>query len=94
MATARDRLSKPELVGEAIYKLMRRGALTKEQFCQRMSALDHTPESALGASYAVWLLIRSQPPSPEKTHHMEVLKQRLRELARYQEQKDRRESKT
>ena len=84
MAAARDRLSRPELIGEAIYELMRRGALTKEQLCQRMSALDNTPESAPGAAYATWLLIRSHPPSPEKTHHMEVVKQRLRELARYQ----------
>ena len=87
MTSVRDRLSKPELVGEAIYTLLRRGALTKEQFCQRMSALDVTPESALGSAYATWLLLRSQPPSAEKEFHMEALKARMREIARHQEQK-------
>ena len=86
MATARDRLSKPELVGEAIYTLMRNGALTKEQFCQRMNALDTTPESAWGSAYCTWLLLRSKPPSAEKEFHMDALKARMREIVRYQEE--------
>ena len=84
---ARDRLSKPELVGEAIYTLMRNGALTKEQFCQRMAALESTPESAWGSAYCIWLLLRSKPPSAEKEFHMDALKARMREIVRYQEQK-------
>ena len=86
MATARDQLSKPEVVGESIYQLMRIGALTKEQFCSRMAALDATPESALGSVYATWLILRAKPPSAEKEFHMDALKARMREIVRYQEE--------
>ena len=85
MATVKD-LSSPELAGECIYEMMRRGTLTKDEFCKRMSALDKNPETALGSAYASWLLLRSKPPSPEKEFHMEAIKTRLREIAHYQEQ--------
>ena len=77
--------SSPELVGECIYEAMRRGTLTKDKFCRRMSALDKTPETALGSAYASWLLLRTKPPSADKDFHMEAVKARLREIARYQE---------
>ena len=92
MATVRD-LSSPELVAECIYDLMRRGALTKDEFSRRMSSLDRTPETALGSAYCTWLLLRPQPECAEKEFHMEVLKARMREIARHQEQKARDEPK-
>ena len=79
----------PELVGESIYEGMRRGTLTKDEFCRRMSALDKTPETALGSAYASWLLLRSKPPSAEKELHMEAVKARLLEVARYKEEEAR-----
>ena len=81
--TARDALTKQELVGESIYELMRRGVLSKEEFCTRMDALERAgPAGQVGATYGTWLLLRTMPPSAEKMYHMGVLSTRLRTALR------------
>ena len=77
--SARDALTKHELVGEACYQLMRERKLTKEQYCSRMQALDRAgPEGVIGSSYCSWLLLRAMPPSAEKEFHMAHLTAKLR----------------
>ena len=83
--TARDALTKQELVGESIYELMRRGALSKEEFCTRMDRLERDgPAGQVGAAYGAWLLLRTMPPSAEKMYHMGLLSTRLRTVLRSQ----------
>ena len=71
-------LTSPEKAAELIYAGMRKG-MSREEFVRRMSALDQLgPEGVVASSYCTWLLLRHQPPSPEKEQHMRALTARLR----------------
>ena len=71
-------LTSPEKAAELIYAGMRKG-MPREEFVRRMSALDQLgPEGVVASSYCTWLLLRHQPPSPEKEQHMRALTARLR----------------
>ena len=73
-----EKLSNAERAAELIYTGMRRG-MPREDFCRRMSGLDSLgPQGVVASSYAAWLLLRPQPPSPEKELHMQALTARLR----------------
>ena len=73
-----ERFSNAERAAELIYNEMRKGT-PREEFCRRMSALDQLgPEGVVASSYCTWLLLRHQPPSPEKERHMQALTARLR----------------
>ena len=73
-----ERFSNAERAAELIYNGMRSG-MPREEFVRRMSALDQLgKEGVVASSYAIWLLLRHQPPSPEKEQHMQALTARLR----------------
>ena len=63
---------------QEIYHLMRRKALSKEEWIERMTNLSKKNVDA--SCFVVWLLLRSIPPSPEKHLHLEQLAHRLRLL--------------
>ena len=70
-ASSTKALSRQELCAEAIYELIRRGRMNKKMFEARMSALDQCgPDGAIAACYVIFLLLRHQPPSEEKTCYM------------------------
>ena len=77
--SARDALTKHELVAEACYRLMRERKLIKEEYCSRMEALDRAgPAGIVGSSYCSFMLLRAMPPSAEKEFHMAHLTAKLR----------------
>ena len=85
-SAVRARLNRQELCGEAIYELTRRGKVDKVTFTTRMQALDACgPEGAIGACYAVWMLLRAQPESQERDLWMAANTMKLREAVRYLE---------
>ena len=64
----RAKLSRQELVGEAIYELLRRGSMDKATFTARMSALDQCgPDGAIAACYVTWMLLRNTR-NPERDY--------------------------
>ena len=72
MASVRDKLTRQELCAEAIIELLRRGMMSKELFCARMTALDNCgPQGQIAACYATWLILSRHPPSEERDAHME-----------------------
>ena len=74
-----ERFSNAERAAELIYDGMRKGGMPRDEFVRRMSALDQLgPEGVVASSYCTWLLLRNQPPSPEKEQHMQALTARLR----------------
>ena len=82
----RQRLSRPELCGEAIYELIRCRKIDQETFTARMRNLDACgPNGAIGSCYTTWLLLRAQPPSPERDRWMAENTMKLREVMRYLE---------
>ena len=73
-----EKLSNPEKAAELIYHGMTKG-MSRDEFVRRMNALDELgPEGVVASSYCTWLLLRNQPPSPEKEQHMQTLVDRLR----------------
>ena len=82
----RAKLSRQELVGEAIYELLRRGLMDQATFTARMDALDHCgPDGAIGACYVTWLLLRNTRPCPERDYWMAQNTAKLRSILRYLE---------
>ena len=85
-SAVRQRLSRPELCGEAIYELIRCRKIDQETFTARMRNLDACgPNGAIGSCYTTWLLLRAQPPSPERDRWMAENTMKLREVMRYLE---------
>ena len=73
-----ERFSNAERAAELIYDGMRKG-MPRDEFVRRMSALDQLgKEGIVASSYCTWLMLRHQPPSPEKEKHMQALTARLR----------------
>ena len=73
-----EKLTNPEKAAELVYEGMRKG-MSREEFVRRMSALDQLgKEGVVASSYCTYLLLRHQPPSPEKEKHMQALTARLR----------------
>ena len=73
---APPRLSSEERAAEAVYELMRRSLLSRDDYCRRMRDLERVNPAA--ACYVTWLLLRTMPPSREKAHHWAVMVGRLR----------------
>ena len=73
-----EKLTNPEKAAELVYEGMKKG-MSRDEFVRRLNALDQLgKEGVVASSYAIWLLLRHQPPSPEKQQHMEALTARLR----------------
>ena len=73
-----EKLTNAERAPELIYEGMRQG-MPRDKFVRRMSALDQLGrDGVVASSYCTWLLLRNQPPSPEKEAHMQALTARLR----------------
>ena len=85
-SAVRQRLSRPELCGEAIYELIRCRKIDQETFTARMRNLDACgPNGAIGSCYTTWLLLRAQPECQERDLWMAQNTMKLREAVRYLE---------
>ena len=74
-----------ELAAEAIVRQM--PSLGREEFSRRMTCLGNHPDGRIAQAYACFLLLRRQPPSPEKSFHWAqmtaTLRQALQEKEKY-----------
>ena len=74
-----EKLSNPERAAEVVFDAMRRGKLSRDDFCKKMSGLESLgKEGVIATCYATFLLLRSQPPSKEKQMHWDAMTARLR----------------
>ena len=69
-------LSHEERAAEAVYELMRKKQLSRDEYVRRMHDLERS--SPISAAYATHLLLRTMPPSEEKAIHWEIMVERLR----------------
>ena len=67
---------------QQIYHLMRRQALSKQEFTERLTMLDRKPAGVDASCFLVWLLLRTIQPSQEKNRHLEQLAHRLDALSK------------
>ncbi len=72
-----ESLSTAERVGESIYLLMRRGALSRADYVRRMEALEDTSPTAV--CYVSWLLLRDVKASEERDKHWSMMVAELRD---------------
>ena len=72
-----------ELVAEAIVRQM--PSLSREEFSRRMTCLGNHPDGRIAQAYACFLLLRRQPPSPEKSFHWAQMTATLRQALQEEE---------
>ena len=72
-----------ELAAEVIVRQM--PSLSREEFSRRMTCLGNHPDGRIAQAYVCFLLLRRQPPSPEKSFHWAQMTATLRQALQEKE---------